>query len=492
MEYASGNMTEFTKQLVEMKAIRAPMGNDYNYEVTEDQYSRILQNARILPQTKDPFFKNEAIENARRTLLKPIIAILNGIKFTANTFEASSKIAGAKIRIEKFGEGGKSLAYNVRNYTGTPNYMVKGSNTKTSNEIFVFSNIMKESLKREYRLLKNPKTRGAYLMATLHVNIIPKMLMFALASGLLGDDGEEMMENVSEYDKTNYIIIPFGRDDNGKTVYQRIPHDEGGRLFAATFWKLANADKENYKSAIQDIFSLGAGQFPSATPAIGLVSNWGQYLTGRNPYNAFKGTNLIDDTTWQAGGGAALKKMVQSTTNTMGLTKFATFDTSKNTGIETFLQVTPLFSTALKISDYGKQEALKSVSEKAKTEQAKRTLKEREVVQKYVQKTEDLNLSKVGPVAMEITKELLGHGIQSTEDKKTYDRIVQKVKIATKKELSSDPRYLNIINSGSNDEKIALLKSIKEDSTDSEWQKIKQDLLSLKIVSYEVINTVAE
>ena len=37
------------------------------------------------------------------------------------------------------------------------------------------------------------------------------------------------MADISEYDKTNYIIIPIGVDENGKTIYSRVPTDETGR-----------------------------------------------------------------------------------------------------------------------------------------------------------------------------------------------------------------------------------------------------------------------
>jgi hypothetical protein len=488
VKFAKGELDSVTRSMVQSKLINSPM-DTYNFDPAEDEFGRTLVRFGIAKENTQ--FSNKYAETARKTILKPVIKILEGIRFTANTFEVMSKIAGTAVRIQQ-GESGKSLAYNVRNYTGTPNYRVKGTQTRTTNAIFVFSNIMKEGLKSDYQIATRPNTRAGYWWKTVKIDLLPKFLMLAAAAGLAGDELKDWFENVSEYDKTNYIIIPLGYS-NGKAVYIRIPHDETGRLISAMSWKMANYAETGKTNELQSIFALGAGQLPSVSPIIGVTANWLQYLSGRNPYDAFKGKNLIDETTWQAGGGAALKKMVQSTTNSLGLTKFATFDTSKNTGIETFMQVAPFFSSVVKISDYGKQEEMKAPLAEVRQKNAQRTLTERDIVQKYVQKADkagNLNLGTAGPVAMEITKELLGHDISSAEEKATYDRIVQKVKLATKKQMSDDPRYISLIDA-TNEEKTALLNSIKEDSTPEEFEKIKEELLMMKIVTPKVINTVA-
>jgi len=50
-----------------------------------------------------------------------------------------------------------------------------------------------------------------------------------------------MMSDASEYDLTNYIILPLGKDSkSGKTIYLRIPTDETSRLLGGVMWKAMN------------------------------------------------------------------------------------------------------------------------------------------------------------------------------------------------------------------------------------------------------------
>jgi 16S rRNA G966 N2-methylase RsmD len=490
VRYNKGELDEFTKSLVESKAINAPV-NDYNYDpARDDELGNILKKYGLIAE--DKVLTNKYLETVRKTILKPVVRVLEGVRFIANTLEIVSKIAGARVRIAG-GESGKQLAYNVRNFTGTPNFKVRGKQTATTNAIFVFSNIMKEGLKSDFKIATDPNTRFGYWYKTVKVDLLPKFLMFLAAAGTLGVGIKKWFDKVSEYDKSNYLIIPLGTTEDGKAIYARVPHDETGRLLSSIFWKMANFAKDGKSSEAQDIFAIGAGQLPSVSPIISVLGNWAQYLSGRNPYDAFHGRTLIDDTTWQAGGGAALKKMVQWTTNNLGFTKFATYDTSKNSGVETFMQVAPWFSSVIKISDYGEQERLKSVTEEVRQEKAKQNLKEREVVKKYIKEATaegKLSLFTTTTYGNKAVKEILGHMPQSKEEQDHADRIIQKFKVATKRELAEDVRYINIIDANSNDEKKAILKTIKDESSKEEWNKIKSDLLQLKIVTEEVVYSV--
>ncbi len=490
-KYAKGELDEFSRSLVESKAINAPV-NDFNYDpARDDELGNILKKYGLIAE--DKVLTNKTLDVVRKKILKPVAQVLEGVRFLANTFEIVSKLAGAQVRIAG-GESGKQLAYNLRNFTGTPNYKVRGKQTATTNAIFVFSNIMKEGLKSDFKMASDPNTRMGYWWKTAKVDLMPKFLMFLAAAGVLGAGIKKWYDKVSEYDKTNYLIIPLGTQEDGKAIYARVPHDETGRLISSVFWKMANYIKDGKGKELQEVFAIGAGQLPSVTPLITVAGNWFQYLSGRNPYDAFHGRNLIDDTTWQAGGGAALKKMVQWTTNNLGFTKFATYDTSKNTGVETFMQVAPLFSSVIKISDYGEQEQLKSVTSDIKKEKAKQTLLEREVVKKYVDEASadgKLTMATVTTYGNKAVKEILGgHMPRTKEEKAIADRIQQKFKVATKRNLAEDPRYVTLIDADSNDEKKAILKQIKDESTPEQYAKIKADLLALKIVTGEVLYSV--
>ncbi len=383
----AGIHDEIINEMIASKALDIPF-NDFNLDPEKDQLGAILAKMGLLDGVETNTWMDKA---ARYKVLKPFIQVLEGIRFVGSTIETMPKVAGYQIlkkdalaKLDQAisqtqdetqkaalikqraaaaagqGEYAHELAYQVRNYIGTPNFRRGGIDTKTTNTIFMFSNIMKEGMKSDYQVATNPKTRGGYMLRTTLVDLMPKLLMLLAAAGAGGDELEEFFGKVSEYDKTNYTIIPMGwsekADGSGrKAVYLRIPHDEGGRLAAGVFWKLAGAIKGDLRQW-QQVLDFGAGQLPGFAPPITIAYQWEQFLTGKNPNDAFRGRPIISDTEFKAGGYPALKKMVQWTVNQFGVTSFSSHDSSNQTITEQALQVAPLLNRLLKVSDYGVQE----------------------------------------------------------------------------------------------------------------------------------------
>lgn len=478
VKFTKGQMDELTQAMVESKAIDAPIGEYNFYDRENDHYNDILKRYNIIPKDVPEGRLAQYADKAKRTILKPIVQVLEGIRFVANTLEINSKIAGYKIR-KAGGESGQQLAYNIRNVTGTPNFRVRGSQTGTTNNIFVFSNIIKEGLKTDLSVAFNPKTRSGFWWKTVKIELLPKFLMFLAAGGFLGKKLKDFFDKATEYDKTNYIIIPLGYyGPDKKAVYMRIPHDDTGRLFGSIFWKMANFAKNHKTSDLQDIVSLGAGQLPSVTPAIDIVTNWAQYLSGKNPYDAFRGRQIVDDVSWTAGGGAALKKMVQWTLNDLGLSSFATFDTSSNTGVETFMQVAPWFRSLFKITNYGLQEQLKKEGTPAQQEAARLSLKRRDVVSKYAQDINDpadITNSKLH----EIGKAIYGDAYDPTkQDGQLKNSLLQ---AAIKND--GDPRVGSLISATTNKQKASILSKIKAGMDDQEYKDFTDRLVKFKVIT---------
>jgi hypothetical protein len=92
---------------------------------------------------------------------------------------------------------------------------------------------------------------------------------------------------------------------------------------------------------------------------------------GSNPYDFFRGRNVMTDTEFKAGGWPALKKMVQWTANQTGWTRFATYDRSGKTWTEWALEVTPILNRLIKVSDYGLVEKDKRQIAKKESEDAR-------------------------------------------------------------------------------------------------------------------------
>ncbi len=487
--YAQGKLDDITRQMVEEKLINAPM-YDYNYDPRDDGMGTILEKYGIIKRDTPEKQLPIAIEAARKFTLTPLIKTLEAIRFVANTFENVSKVAGMRVRIDR-GEEGKELAYNVRNFTGTPNWKVKGTQTNTTNAVFIFSNIMKEGLKSDFIIATDPKTRSGYWWKSVKIDFMPKFLMFLAAAGLFGGDLKDLFDKMTEYDKTNYICIPIG-ERNGKVVYFRIPHDETNRIMSSIFWKSLNFMKDKNLNGLQDIMAIGAGQLPNVTPVITILQAWGQYLTGKNPYDAFRGQTLINDTVFKAGGVDSLKKMVQWTANSFGLSQFTTYDASKNDGVEIAVQVLPLINRLVKISDYGiseKSDVLQKSMEKAT---AQEQLKEKDLINKYVKKYKDDYASgekDIYEINDILTKELLGHDPNDEEEDAKYDSLKVRLKRAMVVGVY-DARFDNIVYAGTNKIKVALLKQYQRELNPEDYNSLLESLYDEKVISNDVYDQV--
>jgi len=475
--YSRGRLTEFTRALVDSKAINAPV-NDYNFDAVDTEFKAILERFGII--------KEEPSKILRSMAVKPLVRILESIRFLANSLEVVSKLAGARVRIAQ-GESGAELAYNLRNYTGTPNYRVKGTQTTTTNALFIFSNIIKEGLKSDIRIATNPNTRSGYWWKTVKMDILPKFLMFLASVGVFGKTLKEFFDKMTEYDKTNYTLLPLGFTPDGKAVAFRIPGDESGRLLSALFWKMANFVKDGKSEDLQQVVQLGAGQFPSITPLFDLASGWTQYLSGKNPYDDFRGRLVIDDVTYQAGGGAALKKMVQWSLNTLGLASFATYDRSKQSGLETFTQIVPWFKSMIKVTDYGLTEKYKEPLQEAKTQEARQSLQDKEVISKYAQDAirEGLTMPEaIKKYGLQVIKEAAG---TEQVDSARAGSLLLKFKRAVTKQGIDDPRIDALVSATSNNQKAEVLKAIQNDTTKEEFRQLLIDLVGNKIITNDVL-----
>jgi len=486
VKYAKGELDDFTRSLVESKAMEAPM-NDYNFDPeTGGQVDELLAKYGISPAAKT----GGVPMSAAKVMLKPVTQLLEGMRFIANTLEIVSKIAGAKVRIQRDPNisSGK-LAHDLRNFTGTPNWRKKGTQTKTTNAIFMFSNIFKEGYKTDSQMATQPKTRGGWWRKTVKKEIGAKLLMFLASAGVFGDDLKDFYDKQSEYDKTNYNVIPLGFTEEGKAIAIRIPSDEGGRLIGAIFWKMMNTAYKGDPEGLQQIFAFGAGQLPSVSPAINIAGVWSQYIGGQNPYDTFRGKNIIDNTTWNAGGGAALKKMVYWTVNQSGQVNLATYDTSSESGVEKAIRVTPLINRFIRITDYGIKEQAKEITEPVIQQAARDVIKEREVISEYIgdmrkRGDEKLTRKEMNQVAIDI----IGHKYSNKEEKQRYDRIMKKIELRSLR--GTDIRLETLIDTRTNKEKLALFEAYKDGMSPNEYADLVRSAYKNDIISPTLLRDV--
>jgi hypothetical protein len=315
----------------------------------------------------------------QRTMLgkafNPVLKFLNFIEELGNFVETLPKVTGYLSRA-KYGSNIKEIAHEVRVFSGSPDFFRKGQGYDWYNNVFLFSNAIKEGIRGDIEGgFTNPKTRSGYWWRTAKLNLLPKLVMFLASIGYFGQRIKENFDKQTEYDKTNYVTLPLGITENGKAVYFRVPQDEMGRMFGGILWKMLNFQKEDIVNSVQDIGSLMAGQVPSLAPAVELVSSWSQYALGKNPYDWFKGRNILSDDEMMAGGWYSLKPMLEWTSGKAGFTVRA--KRGDESPFELVIQHTPAVQRFLRVTDHGSIEKEKEDRREYEQFKASRTLERR-------------------------------------------------------------------------------------------------------------------
>ncbi|NCO47127.1 MAG: hypothetical protein GW890_12400, partial [Vibrio sp.] len=62
----------------------------------------------------------------------------------------------------------------------------------------------------------------------------------------------------------------------------------------------------------------GGLPYTGLNPFLGLTSDWKQYITGKNPYDPFRGKYVVPETVFEAGGKEAIKEMAKYSSNQLG------------------------------------------------------------------------------------------------------------------------------------------------------------------------------
>lgn len=473
------------REMVENKALDVPFV-DYNPDARDDGYARIMNQYKVAGVQPSP-------KTAREKIIKVASSVLEAIKFVGSVTETMPKIAGYNYLKAKVKDDAQR-AWITRNYVGTPNFRTKGTITSVTNEILIFSNIMKEGLKADLRLATNPKTRGGRWWADFKVNMFPKLLMFAAASGLAGALLKDFFDKVPEYDKTNYIILPLGVDEDGRARYLRIAHDETSRLFSAILWKVMNAP-QNRDKVLSGVFSIGAGNIPSVAPVLGLGTGWLSYLSGQNPYDTFRGRQVISDTEWKAKGWPVLNKMVQWSFNEAGFSQFTTYDDRRDSTFEAVLKGTPFISATtrlIKTSDYGLKEQAMKVKEDYDRQGANEILERRKIFDKHFKNMSLEDIRKISEQGMSFNKEnkskLKEIAIELYGDKPSSDDMQKTKKAFLKYALreENNPYVSAILSSNDNESKVEILRQAKDAMSTNDYNALTNKLIRSKVISPKV------
>jgi len=317
-------------------------------------------------------------------VLKPFRKAWDALGMVGKFSEKWTKIAGYKYLKEQGKYSDKEIAHIVRSRVGTPDIMRAGSAKQLYNNIFLFSNVGKEGIRSAIESAK--ESPSAYLWKLAKYDIAPKIAMFSAGAGLLGAKYKQMMDNIPEREKANYMTVPIGTTKNGSTVYFVLPHDFQGQVISGALWKLWNLNKTKTATDLAD-YMAGGLPYSGLNPVLGISSDWMSYARGKNPYDEFTGRPVIPEQAFTAGGKYAFSSMAKSTANKTFGTSVYTFKGddvgSVKSELETALGIPvvgKILGRFLRVSNRGQAEELRGVVDKVKQARAAESIEQSKAI----------------------------------------------------------------------------------------------------------------
>jgi len=311
------------------------------------------------------------------------------------------------------------------------------------------------------------------------------------------------MDDVSEYDKTNYTIIPIGQE-NGKTIYIRIPQDEAGRFIGGVFWKALNKfNPDNNKSLTRDlseVLSFMGGQIPSQTPIITTPIAITDYLLGNNPYDKFRSRHVLTDKQFKAGGSEAHKAMGKYVFQQLGGGLFYRFDTGRprEIGLVEKIVNLPILSNILgrffRVSNYGETEKLREIQANVQQKEARQSLAEGDAVDKAVLaaiKADADTRAKQKPFQDQILINVFGKVNVDQIDIPRANRLMKNFRL-TLLRGTSDPAIGVLVSATTNAQKIAIMRELRATMPFEEYKAFTIAAVNERVISVDVANYVSK
>jgi hypothetical protein len=372
----------------------------------------------------------------------------------------------------------------IRQNIGSPDYLAGGTYKPFYNELFLFSNAIMQAIRSDYNVVTDPKTRSGWMWKTAALNVAPKMLMAGILMGLmpgaLGGFLRRLLERVSEYDKTNYLIIPMPPffDEKGNAVYMRFPQDDTGRLVGGIVWKtlrLLKGDK-GVEKTLSGMLDYTFGQAPSLTPAFGALWDGKTMVSGQNPYDEFRQRNLFTDDEMKAGGINNWMKFFGWEFQQMGGATWAGKWTSdKRSQDQTWAQwaldapfgISNTFGRWIRITDYGLTEGMNELTSSTEQDEARRRIRQREAVTDAIREYGQFSpaermggagMGKRFGMARKIVQNIYADKDRAEQTRRTNE--IQKAINAGMMKGSSDPVVEKLLNSDTNQQKTVVLREV--------------------------------
>lgn len=336
----------------------------------DDFMAELLRRMRVLPDHEmQGWFK--------RTLWAPVRQLLDTLEWGGMTLDAVAKTASYR-RLRRAGWQPRAAAYWVRNNAGLPNINKKGLLVRQVRALVPFWNVFIQGWRADLKNMSHPTTRGGWWLRYVMSNGLIRALLALGATGALGAALKELFAGIGEYDKTNYVSVPAGQigggDFGNKTVYFRVPEDETARLLGGIISKGIRALGPG-DVRLSSIFDFGLGQFPTFNPAVSVAEKWAEFASGHQPMDPFRGTPIVPDRAWLAGGWDSLQPMGVWTFGQTGIPNFVRWDPNAGTTWELVASAIPGVNRMFKVSDQGYRERQRAEQNETQAAAARERLK---------------------------------------------------------------------------------------------------------------------
>jgi hypothetical protein len=324
-------------------------------------------------------------------VLRPLRKLLSGLEYLMTVTETSSKVAGYLYMKENTNWSPEKIAEYVRENVGTPNFRTTGTKQRGINALTLFLNSFKSGWKSNLYVAKERPVEFAFKTVR---NISPTKVFMALAgAGVLGEYLQKAQENVSEYDRHNYDVLPLGMTSDDKTVYLRLPLDESDRFYGGIMSRMLEDGKDGIDAdMLMSFFDYTAGQLPGLSPALELIADAKELLSGNNPKDRFRNRDAIPQEIWDTGDNTEIAKAaLKYVWNAYGAKQLFKFDSDRLKKDKGLLEkalglpiASDIFGRFIKVSDYGKVEKMRGDMESVAEDEARDRLSLKRKVRDYM------------------------------------------------------------------------------------------------------------
>jgi hypothetical protein len=331
---------------------------------------------------------------------------------------------------------------------------------------------------------------GAYTWKLLKYNIAPKFVYKAAKYGLLGAGIAEICSKIPSYDEENYTIVPMGMTESGKAVYFTIPQSYTGQIVSGLMWNILDGKIMGKGGALD--FTSGSQPY-SMNPYLSVASDLTTYyLRGRNPYDAFRGANVMSDVEFAAGGTDAAKALGRQTWSEMGggsiYKPTSPMEKQGMTIEEKALKAFPLniVGKFIKISNRGERESYDRLAREVESQEAKNYLTVKRRIIDGINKTSG-----------KFDAQEMKSAYRELRDSGALNRSVSVSDFRTKYlRYSAKSKDIAVFDSVSlaktNLQKARILMEYQTAVTPREFEQSKREMINDKLISAETLKTMKQ